>query len=1252
VGNPALYDVSDAVFTIQIPTPVVTSPNGGETWYAGTTQNITWLSATYFASTVNIDYSLDNGTTWVSIVSNVTNNGTYAWTLPSLNSASALIRVSNYTHPTINDVSNALLTLRPWVRVITPNGGDLLGSCTQTTIGFERAPQYTAFNIEYSIDNGSNWVVIQSNATYTNTFNNYSWTIPNAPSTNCLVRVYPYGVSSREDRSDAVFTIKRAVTIVQPNYGGVLVVGSSYPVKWLSDGISNIYDIAYSTAGPSGPWTNVVIGYNTSLNTYNWTVPNTPSTNCYLRIRDNVNSCKEDISDMAFTISATANPITVTAPNGTDTLSACTPYTITWTESGAPIGNYNISYSIDYGTNWVPIVTSYLTTGGSYNWTVPNINAPAALIRVQSGLNPLVFDYSNALFVIRPGHLYTSNDATICSGNSVQLNTTGGSNYSWTPTAGLSNPSIPDPIATPANTTQYIVTSTNGGCSLADTVLITVIPSTGLTASVSIAPNTSTAVCAGTGVLFTATPTNGGTTPVYQWKKNGVNVGSNTYTYFINTLNDGDVITCVMTSSTPCINGNPATSNAITMTVLPNTTPTVTITTAQTSVCAGSSVTFSSNATNEGGAPVYQWKKNGSNVGSNSSIYIDNALVNNDVISLEMTSSASCVSPTTVTSNSILMSVNPNLTPTVSISTPLTTVCSGSSVTFTATVTNAGTTPIYQWKVNGTGVGTNSSTYTTSTLTNGANVVCQVTSSASCNTVNPVTSNTVTMTVTTAPSAPVATSNSPVPLNGTLNLFASTISGATYSWTGPNGFTSTAQNPSITNATPALNGTYYVVATIGTCSSPAGSVVVTVTGSAPTVNIAGAVQSEMGQGINGAKVKLTGSSVDSVMTSSDGAWDFDVTQGNNYVVTPTKTNDVIGYNGITTLDIVLMQRHILNVQLLSTPYKIIAADVNSSQTVTTLDIVLTKSLILQNITSFPGGKLWNFVNSDFTFTVPTNPFPFESSRSYSSVSAAVNQNFIGCKLGDVNNSWDPGIAKAMSPVQIGFNMPVVHGSTGDIITVPITVKDFNKISGFQYTLSWNPNVLEYVGADDAVLDIDFGTSQVEYGSLATLWSTELLNGVSLPDGSTVFEVQFRILSAAGTSSTIRFNGEMTVMEAVNSQLEVLTISSSDGLVMVDGMTNIGNPDLLNYALLQNVPNPFAANTEIVFVLPVSETATLSIYDIHGRLVYEVSGTYAAGRHTVAWNAVGTDGVKLSDGTYYYRLQTPNYSAVKKMVLIR
>ena len=144
-------------------------------------------------------------------------------------------------------------------------------------------------------------------------------------------------------------------------------------------------------------------------------------------------------------------------------------------------------------------------------------------------------------------------------------------------------------------------------------------------------------------------------------------------------------------------------------------------------------------------------------------------------------------------------------------------------MTFTATPTSGGSSPSYQWQVNGSNVGTDSPTYTTSSLTNGQVVTCIMTVSGS-----PTTSNSVTVTVNSAPSAPTASSNSPVCSGTALNLTTSTVSGATYAWTGPGGYTSTQQNPTIPSSATANTGTYSVTVTTNGCTSAAGTSAVTV----------------------------------------------------------------------------------------------------------------------------------------------------------------------------------------------------------------------------------------------------------------------------------------------------------------------------------------------------------------------------------------------------------------------------------------
>lgn len=332
------------------------------------------------------------------------------------------------------------------------------------------------------------------------------------------------------------------------------------------------------------------------------------------------------------------------------------------------------------------------------------------------------------------------------------------------------------------------VTATVGGCSavvLTNKPAVVVNPL--LTPAVSLSATAST-ICAGTSVTVTATPTNGGTSPSYQWKVNGTNSGASTTsnTFTSSSLVNGDVVSVVLTSNAIC--ATPTTANStsnVTMTVNPLLTPSVTLSSSATTICAGTSVTVTATPTNGGAAPSYQWKVNGTNSGAAtaSNTFTSTTLANGDVVSVVLTSNATCATPTTANSSSnITMTVNPNITPSVNISAPATTICSGSSITFTATPTNGGTSPGYQWRVNGTNVnGATNATFTTSTLVNGDQVSVVLTSNATCRTSNTATSNVITMNIGTnlVPSVNISTANTVVCAGNSVTFSATVANGGT-----------------------------------------------------------------------------------------------------------------------------------------------------------------------------------------------------------------------------------------------------------------------------------------------------------------------------------------------------------------------------------------------------------------------------------------------------------------------------------------
>ena len=439
---------------------------------------------------------------------------------------------------------------------------------------------------------------------------------------------------------------------------------------------------------------------------------------------------------------ATQSICTGTPLNLSVTASNATSYQ--WKKGGSPIGGATSStYSIP---------TPATTDSGSYTVDVINscqtVTSATAVVTVNQTLASSVSISASA--------------TTICAGTNVTFTATpvnpGAASYQWkvnganagTNSTTFSSTTLPNN----ANVTCTMTSTTpclTGLPAVSNTITMTVNPV--LTASVSIATATST-ICGGSNVTFTATPVNGGSSPSYQWKINGGNVGTNSPTFSSSTLADNNIVTCVMTSNaSPCLAGSPATSNAITMDVYPILPASVSISASSTTICAGTNVTFTATPTN-GGTASYQWKLNGGNVGTNSATYSNNSLANNDVVSCVMTSATPCLTGLPATSNSITMVVNPLIPASVSISATQTTVCAGTSVTFTATPTNGGTSPSYQWKINGSNTGTNSPTLTSSSLGDGNVITCVMTSNASpCLTGSPATSNAITMDVNPMPTA-------------------------------------------------------------------------------------------------------------------------------------------------------------------------------------------------------------------------------------------------------------------------------------------------------------------------------------------------------------------------------------------------------------------------------------------------------------------------------------------------------------------
>lgn len=342
--------------------------------------------------------------------------------------------------------------------------------------------------------------------------------------------------------------------------------------------------------------------------------------------------------------------------------------------------------------------------------------------------------------------------------------------------------------------------------------------------SVSINALPSGPICAGDAVTFTATPTNGGTTPTYQWQINGLNVGGATSSIFSTTsLSNGDIVNVTMTSNASCATPITVSSDTITMIVSSSVTASVAITSTASTICAGDAVTFTATPSNGGAAPTYQWQVNGLDIGgATSSTFSSSSLLDGDQVTVIMTSSLSCVTGSPASSNAITIIISATVPASVNIAvSPGATICLGDLATFTATPTNGGTTPTFQWQINGTNeAGATASTFATNTLSNGDVVSVIMSSSLSCATGSPATSNTISMIVNTSVtvSVTIVSTATSICVGDPVSFTATPNNGGTpaYQWQ-VNGVNAGTNSPSFTSTTLS-NGD--VVTVIMTSSSP------------------------------------------------------------------------------------------------------------------------------------------------------------------------------------------------------------------------------------------------------------------------------------------------------------------------------------------------------------------------------------------------------------------------------------------------
>ncbi|NOT35750.1 MAG: HYR domain-containing protein [Saprospiraceae bacterium] len=419
-------------------------------------------------------------------------------------------------------------------------------------------------------------------------------------------------------------------------------------------------------------------------------------------------------------------------------------------------------------------------------------------------------------------------------------------------------------------------------------------------------------------------------------------------------------------------------------------------------------------------------------------------------------------------------------------------------------------------------------------------------------------------------------------------------------------------------------------------------------------NVSGLLSFNDKDPLSNAEVTLVGSAEPMQVTSHTGTYAFvDMPfNGAQYTVHANRDDDPL--NGVSTADIVRIQKHILGKQYITNPYQIIAADVNKSLSVTSADINELRKLILGVSNRFSNNTSWVFVDKNYKF-IETDDAVLTEYKDFAPKDIVINsfnQSFIGnlqgIKVGDVNGSFT-GLQNTKTRTNSMLNLIVEEKqfSLNDEIQVPILVARENIISGYQFTIQYNPTQLELLNIVNGECSIGKENSnwtRTNDGLVSISWNATS-SGTSndelkLLSNSAIFTLKFKALSTGQLSKSLEINSTITKAEAYDSQLEEMEI----GLSFRNGVQSGDH----SFVLYQNQPNPFSEITRIGFDMPKAAKATLSIYDLNSKLVYQQTIQANKGYNNVEINhaQLGVTGV------LYYQLDAIGSTETRRMIVIK
>ncbi len=408
--------------------------------------------------------------------------------------------------------------------------------------------------------------------------------------------------------------------------------------------------------------------------------------------------------------------------------------------------------------------------------------------------------------------------------------------------------------------------------------------------------------------------------------------------------------------------------------------------------------------------------------------------------------------------------------------------------------------------------------------------------------------------------------------------------------------------------------------------------------------ISGSIMNGDSEGVLNIEVSLMNmdeQNSDMEMTEEAGEYAFDNIQYyDQYAVEPYKNDDVT--NGVSTLDLVLIQRHILALEQFDSPYQLIAADVNGNDKISTSDLLLIRKVVLGIETDFGDNTSWRFIPTTYEIEDPTQPFGFPEKVVLDDLYVSnENIDFTAIKVGDVNGN---AIANLNSDNESETrNAPktlLIDNSTfasNEVISVPVYANEVSDLLGMQFTVELGKDV-RFRGVKSNRIDIADHNVNVAENNVSFSWNT--VESISVGSNEVLFTIELDGLADGELASNISMSSKFLNAEVYDQSL------NTDGLDLE--ITTRDVEDVATNVLHQNVPNPFKGMTTIGFNLKESGMATLAVFDIAGKELYRITNDFPKGKNAIT---LDMQSINASSGILYYTLKAGDFIDTKKMMII-